>query len=298
MVEYPADKGLHVWTDSIVQISLSPSLKERLDAVNRIAGIINMDIDAPFLLQQAADIEKALHVLPAPLKLDAEIGHNGNAPGKLFAKVLLNVYLRRPSFNIYRAVALSPVRNRYPEARRGAIRSAIELLSHLDTLDPTVADLNVIKDRDLLNLFHVVCKNDIIQCAHFLCYEIQQFGLQSDGQSANAILDDGTWTKPSLTRIVENTLNSLLQRLGQFGSDLKDVLPLSIVLQSVRSGGTRDEKIGLMMKGAERVWKACLAEVPSISTITAKGSEESRNEKGKAVCTKLKPFVLLELTGI
>jgi hypothetical protein len=87
---------------------------------------------------------------------------------------MLDLFIRRPSLAIYRTVALSPQRNSYPEARKGAIRSSTELLSHLDVLDPTVADLNVIKDRDLLNLFYVLCKNDIIQSAHFLCYEIQK----------------------------------------------------------------------------------------------------------------------------
>lgn len=300
MVEYPADKDLHVWTDAIPQIALGPSLKERLDATNRIAGVLNLNVDATFLLQQAADLEKAIHVLPTPLKLDTGIGpNNDKATGKLFAKVMLDVFLRRASFSIYRAIALSPVRNIYPEARKGAIRSAIALLSHLDALDPTVADLNVIKDRDLLNLFHVICKNDIIQSAHFLCYEIQKFTQtsQDDAQNSSGVADDGTWTKHSLTRIVENSLNSLLQRLGQFGSDLKDVLPLSIVLQSVRSGGTRDEKVNLMLRGAERVWKACKAEAPSIVGITTRSSDESGHEKSTVVCYEIHYCPEPKLTG-
>lgn len=286
MVEYPTDKGSHVWTDAIAQIALGPSLRERLDATNRVGGILNLDIDAPFLLQQAMDLEKALQAFPTPLRSDTGIGPNKDkAPEKLFAKVMLDVFVRRPSFSIYRAIALSPLRNRYPEARKGAIRSAIGLLSHLDALDPTVADLNVIKDRDLLNLFHVNCRHDIIQSAYFLCYEIQKFSQpsQDEAQSALGVADDVTWTKHSLTRVVENALNSLLQRLGQFGSDLKDVLPLSIVLQSVRSGGTRDEKIALMLSGAQRVWNACKAEMPSIMDIATQSSDKSKKENNTAV---------------
>ena len=64
--------------------------------------------------------------------------------------------------------------------------------------------------------------------------------------------------------MVENTVNSLIQRLGEFGSDLKDVLPLSIVLQSVRSDGTPEEKRELMIRGAERVLFACRQVLPSI----------------------------------
>lgn len=282
MVEYPADKGPNIWTDATAQIALGPSLRERLDATNKINGIFYLDADAPFLLQQASDLEKGLQNLPISLKSDTGSSTGGDkSPMKLFSTVMLDVFIRRPSFSIYSSIALSPLRNRYPEARKGAIRSSIELLSHLDALDPTVADLNVIKDRDLLNLFHVICKNDIIQAAYFLCYEIQKFSqpLQDEVQGGFGMVDDGTWTKHSLTRIVENTLNSLLQRLGQFGSDLKDVLPLSIVLQSVRSGGTREEKIDLMLRGAERVWNACRSEMPSIKGITMRSPDDSSDIK-------------------
>ena len=183
MIEYPVDKGPHIWTDAIAQIALGPSLSERLDATNRVNGILNLDTDAPFLLQQASDLERVFLALPAPLKSDTGSGSSGdNLPVQLFSKIMLDIFLRRPSFSIYRSIALSPLRSRYPEARKGAIRSSIELLSHLDALDPTVADLNVIKDRDLLNLFHVICKNDIIQSVYFLCYEIQRFSQPSQDE--------------------------------------------------------------------------------------------------------------------
>lgn len=285
MVEYPTNNGLHVWTDAIAQIALAPSLGERLDATNRLGGILNLDTDATFLLQQAAGIEKSLQNIPTPLKSDTRLETNsGKAQEKLFTRVMVNVFIRRPALNIYRAIALSPLRNRFPEARNGAIRSSIELLSHLDALDPTVADLNVIKDQDLLNLFHIICKHDIIQSAYFLCYEIQRFSQPSQDDARFTMADDVSWTKHSLTRIVENTLNSLLQRLGQFGSDLKDVLPLSIVLQTVRSGGTRDVKMGLMQRGAERVWNACRAELPQIIGMTMRSLDEPNNYKNTAVC--------------
>jgi hypothetical protein len=298
MIEYPPEKGQHVWTDAIAQIALGPSLVERLDAANRIGGHVNLNLDASFLLQRAADIEKSLQNLPTVARLDTGLGpNNDKAPQRLFARIMLNVCIRRPAFNIYRAITLSSQRSRYPEARKGAIRSAIELLSHLDALDPTVADLNIIKDRDLLNLFHLLCKNDIMQAAHFLCFEIQKLGQSTPGEAQNRYSpsEEISWTKHSLTRIVENTLNSLLQRLGQFGSDLKDVLPLSIVLHSVRSGGTRNEKLELMHRGSERVLSACRLVMPEITEIATMRNSEG---KGTVVCGEVLHFVEAELTGI
>jgi hypothetical protein len=297
MVEYPPDKGQHVWTDAIAQIALGPSLMERLDAANRIGGHVNLDLDGSFLLHRAADLEKSLQNLPMVARLDTGLGpNNDKAPERLFARIMLDVFIRRPLLNIYRAIALSPLRSRYPEARKGAIRSSIELLSHLDALDPTVADLSIIKDRDLLNLFHLLCRNDIIQAAHFLCFEIQKLGqsMPGEGQNGFSPSEEVSWTKHSLTRIVENTLNSLLQRLGQFGSDLKDVLPLSIVLHSVRSGGTRDEKLQLMHRGSERVLNACRAVMPEIKDIATMRNSEG---KGTVVCGEGLHFVEAELTG-
>lgn len=153
--------------------------------------------------------------------------------------------------------------SQYAEARKGALRNAIAMLNHLDALDPEVADPNAIRSRDQLNLFHVLCKKEIIQAAMILCLEIRslRLGHQNGGGLANGgqtSQDDLLpWTKISLTRIVENTLNSLLLRVGEFGSDLKDILPLSVVLQSARSDGSPEDKRALMKKGTERVLKAC-----------------------------------------
>lgn len=295
MAEYPTDKGHQIWTDAIAQIALGQSLRERLDAVNRLGGNVNLDTDASSLLHIAAELERSSQTLPIPAPPDPAFGSiNDRAPGRYFANIMLDVFIRRPSLAIYRTIALSAQRSRYPEARKAAIRSSIALLSHLDALDPAVADLNVIRDRDLLNRFHVLCKNDIMQSAHFLCYEIQQFSELDEPQNAHSPGDDTTWTKHSLTRVVENTLNSLIQRLGQFGSDLKDVLPLSVVLQSVRSGGTIEEKVQLLHRGAERVWRACRTEMPQIKDIAERDSNESGKEKYPTVRV-VYPFILLVL---
>jgi len=194
-------------------------------------------------------------------------------------KSMLDVQLRRPTLYIYQHIMLSEHSRQYPEAHKGALRSAIAILSHLDALDPEVADPNTIKSRDQLNLFHVLCKKDIIQAALILCLEIQSFSLssqagQQDTDGGQGLRDELLpWTKTSLTRIVENTLNSLLQRLGEFGSDLKDILPLSVVLQSARSDGSPEDKKLLMRKGTERVLKACREAVPNIPVTLAPSHE-------------------------
>jgi hypothetical protein len=268
MTEYPPEKPQHQWTDSIAQIALGASLKERLDAANILGGSIDLDQDAAALLVRASTLERYLHLLPTSIRSDSASGRsNDKSSSKLFTKIMLDVFIRRPSLALYKTVALSPMSGRYPEARKAAVQSSIAMLSHLDALDPTVADLNTIKDRDLLNHFHVLCKNDVIQAAIMLCVEIRRFSLASRDANSDP-QEEVPWTKHSLTRIVENTLNSLIQRLGEFGSDLKDILPLSIVLQCARSDGTPVERRELMRKGAERIMDACRRVVPDIPAMT------------------------------
>jgi len=280
MNTYPPEKPLHEWTDSIAQIALSQTMKERLDASNILGGTIDLEQDAAAMLVRAAALERHLHLLPTAIRIDTASGLSPDkSPGRLFAKIMLDVFIRRPSLHLYRTITLSPLSHRYPEARRAAVKSSIAILSHLDALDPTVADLSTIKDRDLLNQFHIMCKNDILQAAIMLCVEIQRFSLGSADMHGDirVVQDEVPWTKHSLTRIVENTLSSFIQRLGELGSDLKDILPLSIVLQSVRSNGTREEKRDLMRIGAERIVNACRKLNPEKKSYTPLSSTISRS---------------------
>src|SRR5204863_5383637 len=64
-------------------------------------------------------------------------------------------------------------------------------------------------------------------------------------------------SKASLTRIVENTLDGLTRRIGEMGSDLKDVLFLEVALQSVRARGSAQQKESRMYQGAKKTLSAC-----------------------------------------
>lgn len=275
MVSYPESYPERLWTDALPQIIMSSSIGKRLEAAKILAGSIDLPKDAETLIDLARYLEHSLQDLPTPSREEKSWGQiNERSPGRLFTKVMLDVKLRRPTLCIYLYIMLSGQGERYTEGRKGALRNAVAMLGHLDALDPEVADPNTIKNRDQLNLFHVLCKKDIIQAALILCLEIRSFSLASREREgrANDVLP---WTKTSLTRIVENALTSLLQRLGEFGSDLKDILPVSIVLQSARSDGSPEDKRVLMKKGAERVLKACRETLPRISATPAPSQDRT-----------------------
>ncbi|KAH9208304.1 hypothetical protein DL95DRAFT_449961 [Leptodontidium sp. 2 PMI_412] len=272
MLDYPVGKSETVWTNAMPQIALSASLKDRLNITNWLGGNLNLEQDAPAIISHASLLEKALRSLPQQYRGTIGAANvNNKRIDRLFASIMLDMSIRRPLLALYRTVVFSQQIDQFPEARRGALRCSLVMLSHLDALDPAIADLSIVKSRDYLNLFHILYKNEIVQAALLVCHEIRSFDTsplsavaQNDSGQRPQHEDSFPQTKHSLTRVVENTLNSLLSRLGDFGSDLKDILPLSVVLQNVRAEGTPEEMREVMHRGAERVLTACRRALPGV----------------------------------
>ncbi|TVY17062.1 Transcription factor lepE [Lachnellula arida] len=257
MLNYPVDRPIEAWSDALPQNLLASAIKPRLDATNLLARDIDFSADIDRILSLAKYLELAMRSIQARLPKQPKMKQ------RLLSDIMLDVYLRRPAIALYQTVALSDQASHHPEARKGVLRNSVAILTHLDALDPAIADLDTIQSKDYLNFFHILFRDDIIKSSILLCYEIRAFHLPiiTSPPVDPALLDNSEdsipWTKHSLTRIVENTLNSYLQRLGEFGSDLKIILPLSIILQSVRFDGTPEGKRDLMIRGSERVLQAC-----------------------------------------
>jgi hypothetical protein len=56
---------------------------------------------------------------------------------------------------------------------------------------------------------------------------------------------------------VENTLDSLSRRIGEAGNNVKDIVLLAVVLQSVRGRGSPEMKDRWMTQGAKKALSAC-----------------------------------------
>ncbi|PBP23817.1 hypothetical protein BUE80_DR005432 [Diplocarpon rosae] len=264
--DYPAGKSVDADASGEVlpQIALSFSLQDRLSATNLLGGHLNLEQDTTALLSLAKTLEKAVQPPPQQLRTSFRAGHViHERMSQLFASIKLDMSIRRPLLAIYRTVAMGSSASYLPQARRGAFRCALAILSHLDALDPTIADPGVVQSKRHLNLFHILYKNDITQAALLVCNEIRSLkGVSRSVSTGDEPQESIPPTKPSLTRVVDDTLNSLLSRLGEFGCDLKDILAVSIVLQSVRAEGSGDEIQEAMKKGAQRVLTACQRAMP------------------------------------
>ncbi|PMD64130.1 uncharacterized protein K444DRAFT_309311 [Hyaloscypha bicolor E] len=72
------------------------------------------------------------------------------------------------------------------------------------------------------NLFHMLCQNSTMQAALDVCLHTQVPGLVS-------------WTKASLLLAIDDTIDSLMKRIGRNGSDIKDITRLSVIFSTAKS---------------------------------------------------------------
>ncbi|KAE8366615.1 hypothetical protein BDV27DRAFT_125068 [Aspergillus caelatus] len=258
--ELPPAKGLSDLTDSLYQVSLATSLADRLRAMS-VVRMAREQTDLDELVQQGGRIVEHLRQIPRLLKL-GEAHMDENDPAMLLNCVLLDVYTRRPLLCLYRPVVLGEPRDDpvFPEICRISLESSLAILSYQDNFDPSVADPEVCNLGAYWDLFQIFCKNDILWDALSVCGYIKQSSQRSifdSRQSGRVALGSSMHNKASLTRIVENTLDSLTARISEAGSNLKDILLLAVVLQSVRVRGATQAQEERMSQGASKALSAC-----------------------------------------
>jgi hypothetical protein len=263
----PSPKPFTEWSDCLPQVILAKSLRQRLNAAQLLSNI-QESLDYDEIVQHAQKLERVLQDLPPPLKFDHSSDENSQRPGRLMTRVLLDVHIRRAILNLYGSFAQADLGHKsFAEARKGFIRSSLVILCYQDIFDPDFADLDIIASPRYWDLFHVYCKNDMMHASLGVCLEIKRWSSKSRTLENGSAATSGrlspyspitneppdpvftTWTKPSLTKAVEDNIDPLMRRLGRFGSDPKDLLCLSIVLNSIRAKQSPEQKELLMGNG-------------------------------------------------
>lgn len=258
------------WADSLPQALLAKSLRERLEAA-RLLSNIGEGLEYEKILQRAKSLERVLQDLPAPLKFDHHLNQDKKMPGRLLARVLLDLHIRRAILSLCSPFAqVDPDHANFVEARRIFIRSSLVILCFQDIFDPNFTDLDIVTTPKYWDFFHLCCKTDMMHASLGVCLEIKRLsrnprsldasqtanGHSPDGVSSN-VSATATWSKTSLTKTVEDNIDPLMRRLGRFRSDAKDLLCLSIVLNSVKTNQSPERKEALMESGLKDLIKAC-----------------------------------------
>ncbi|KAJ5629126.1 hypothetical protein N7528_002783 [Penicillium herquei] len=268
--ELPTPKPLDVETDTLPQILLANSLGKRI----RIMGLMQHTTPKETMderLKESEDIEEILQHIP--LFLHPDYNSESTDLSSVLSRVLLDIQIRRPLLCLLRPVTGSDNQDEqsFSGIQRMCLESSITILSYQDLFDPTVVDPDTPGSNTYWRIFQTFCQNDILWAALGVCEYLKYTNQQSYASSpSNDSLTDGNskgnkipatnnlvHNKASLTRLVENTLDSLTRRIGEKGTNMKDVLLLSVVLQSVRSRGPSDQKERRMSQGAKKALSVC-----------------------------------------
>lgn len=267
--ELPFVKSLDEETDTLSLILLARSLTQRIrmmDLTQHTSPQENMEER----LKKSRNLAETLSQIPHFLKPEYQTGHVDRA--STLNIVLLDIHLRRPLLCLLRPVTSSKNHDdpSFPEIQRLCLESSMAILSYQDLFDPNLVDLDTPDANAYWNVFQNLFQNDILWAAVGVCEYLKLVNHQASIQfPSTETLDDNSkasnipashsiiHNKAGLIRLVENTLETLTRRIGEKGTNMKDVLLLSVVLQSVRSRGPSDQKQGHMSQGARKALSAC-----------------------------------------
>ncbi|KAI0601795.1 fungal-specific transcription factor domain-containing protein [Biscogniauxia sp. FL1348] len=273
MEEAPASRPLENDTDNRIQAFAARSLPYRFQIVDLINRIDNLQD-----YQQVLDLGNALERVFEDVRYLLPAAHSPEAamdPRRLWqTRVILDMNCRRPLLALYRPFALSS-----PDAPQqimtGYLRSSMVLLSYLDDVDPSSPEY-----QSTWNMHHLVLKQDILQAAFGVCYYIKQTsrGLSTPSPSSpllasrvsmsrdstssgynnsisntnrNTSIEEAcaiaTASSPLLTpqrlkATVEKVLDSMLKRIREVGTDIKDIVSLMTVFYTYREGSLEQRR--------------------------------------------------------
>ncbi|KAI1494679.1 fungal-specific transcription factor domain-containing protein [Biscogniauxia mediterranea] len=275
MEEAPASRPLEQDTDNRIQAFAARSLPYRFQIVDLINRIDNLQD-----YQQVLDLGNALERVFEDVRYLLPAAHSPEEamnPRRLWlTRVILDMNCRRPLLALYRPFALSS-----PDAPQqimtGYLRSSMILLSYLDDMD-----LSSPEYQSTWNMYHLVLKQDILQAAFGLCYYIKHTShglttpsssspllasrvstsrdsssssynnnINSNNNNRSTSIEEActiaTASSPLLTpqrlkATVEKALDSMLKRIREVGTDIKDIVSLMTVFYTYRDGSLEQRR--------------------------------------------------------
>jgi hypothetical protein len=259
----PPSKPLSEWTDALPQVILATALPQQF----KIVGLMR-SVTAGMNLTQAVEegrkLKDFLENLPNILGLDT----TSHSSIDLLKRILLNVYLRRPLLHMYNMVIRQDwqISAMLTELQHFCLKSSVDVLNYRDHFDPMFADPSTGNSNSPWRLFNIYLKNDVILAFLTICQYIKSLTTKSPMSGRHPVspqtlgIDtlarDPQFTKAKLIRLLENTLDSLVESSADTGTDIKDILFFSVAIQSVRSSSAGEMKKKLMRDGATKALSA------------------------------------------
>jgi hypothetical protein len=263
MRELPPSRPLEVSTSNQLQAYAASTLAQRMRVayiVNKLDTIQDYDevLEVGMKLEQMIDDVNA--IFPRHQALDT---HQKFKEWRL--RALLDMHVRRPLLALYRPFAMGTT-NCPPHIVNSYLKSSMTILTYMDELDSSVPGF-----QDVVHMYQLILKHDIIQAAFSVCYFIKiapdntlqgpwNPGVSPAPSEGSATLDYETrpiWSAATLTRTVEKTMDALIALIKDSSSDLRDIIALSIVLSSVQAG-TAEQRFERITTGVRRILDTCI----------------------------------------
>jgi hypothetical protein len=250
----PPSRPLTEYTDNIYQVVLATSLPARLKT-SSFAQHTSRELQEALVLGRTV----GEYIKSKPLVLS--LHKNAVAPldgGSLLHRVLLDLYLRRPILCLYKAV-LNSQRHESPshtDMQQHCLDSSMALLTYQELY--TVSSLASFTTSPMAHqdFFYRCCKMDILWAALTCCQRIKVLqeapsNVRSDQQNGQHDI--------LLNQTVRETIGYMIDRIGRKGNDLKDIVFLALVFQSVQRSDvdTPASKAAEMHQAVEKTLASC-----------------------------------------
>ncbi|KAI0407791.1 fungal-specific transcription factor domain-containing protein [Xylaria palmicola] len=234
MIELPPSKPIQVETDSRIQVYAATTLMARfkvVDLVNRIDAVQDYQqiLDIGNELEQA--LEDIRYIVPQRNSINAKEAHR-----QWTTRVVLDMNCRRPLLALYRPFALS----------------SVDAPQH--EVDPATPDY-----AQIWHMHNLILRQDIMHASFGVCYYMKriQAGATSTRESetpeycagpdlievacTTASRSSMLLSLPRLRATVESVIDTMIKRIGEVGTNLKDLVSLAIVFYTYQ-GETREPK--------------------------------------------------------
>ncbi|KAJ6000594.1 hypothetical protein N7481_001003 [Penicillium waksmanii] len=256
----PSARDLSEETDSLFQIYLAASLSQRIKTMN-MAQHTNPQDSLETRWKQKQTLEESFEKASLCLERSIELGELDSS-GRALNRVMLNVFLHRPLLALLQPVVTAGTHNEhllFPEIQQTFIKSSLSILSYQDYFDPNISGLGLFNLSEASwETFQALFHQDILSAALNVCKYMRYLDQASvqrgstNHRSTSLTLSGQPVSRVSLIRLVENTLETLTRRISERGTNVKDILLLSVVLQSARGRGTTTQQDLLMSQGARK----------------------------------------------
>lgn len=257
----PGPRPLNTLTDSLYQVQLAASLPQRLKAFSLSQRPVSNPQEAVELGQE---VEECLTRKPSVLSLH----HDNEAPrdeGALLHLVLLDLYIRRPILCLYKPLLLADQQDHTPvnEIQKHSLGSSVVILTYqhfYTTQAPGALTGDSLARQDF---FYRCCKTDLLWAALTICQHIKllHHAATSDRSLDRSLERELGHDESSLVRLVESTIQHLIGRIGRKGSDVKDIVFLSLALKWVQLTDSTPRTADILRQDIRGRLAACLQQL-------------------------------------